>query len=211
MTTPIDTKAALKHFTAVDPTMAQLLKTGLTAPQPIAIPEPKAPEQYFASIVSSIISQQISIHAADAVQRRVCILLPVITPETVSLAPEEALRACGFSRQKVLYIKRSAEIWPTLHVTEWANWDDEAVIAELTKLYGIGRWTAEMFLMFSLARPDAFSFGDLGLMNGLYQCYPTIKPHYTRKVAALVDSWVPHRTTAALTLWWHKDGGPLLL
>ena len=86
---------------------------------------------------------------------------------------------------------------------------DEEIISELTKLYGIGRWTAEMFLMFSLARPDVFSYGDLGLMQSLYKKYQYI-PHYNRKIANTVDSWSPHRTIASLTLWHTKDNLPTI-
>jgi DNA-3-methyladenine glycosylase II len=211
MSIPIDTTVARKHFTTVDPVMVQLLDAGLDHENPIAFPTAKPTNQYFASIVSSIISQQISIHAADAVHGRVRAKLKRITPQTVLTTSDEDLRACGLSRQKISYLKKSAEIWPTLHTQNWSVMSDAEVIAELTQLYGIGQWTAEMFLMFSLARPNVFSFGDLGLMNDLYMCYPDMKPHHTRKVTNLVESWAPHRTTAALALWWHKDGGPVLL
>jgi DNA-3-methyladenine glycosylase II len=211
MRTLIDTNAALKHFTKVDPTMAQLLILALSAPYAIAIPTPKHPNDYFSSIVNSIVSQQISIKAAEAVFGRITSTLKHITPESVAHATPEQLRACGLSRQKISYVQKSAAIWPSLHTHQWSKMSDEEVITELTQLYGIGRWTAEMFLIFSLARPDVFSRGDLGLMNGLFSHYPSIRPHHTRKLNHLIEQWAPHRTTAALTLWWHKDGGPLLL
>ena len=176
------------------------------------VPAAKPPAQYFASVVSSIISQQISTKAAAAVQARVVQTLGgTIDPEAVTATPEEELRAAGLSRQKVKYLKHNAEAWPSLHTSDWPALDDEAIITELSSLYGIGRWTAEMFLIFSLGRPDVFSFGDLGLMAGLYQCYPELRPHYVRKIEQRVASWSPHRTTASLVLWWHKDGGPVLL
>lgn len=133
-----------------------------------------------------------------------------ITPAAVLTVPEAELRACGLSRQKTRYIYRNAELWPTLDTSHFPTLPDHTVITELTKLYGIGRWTAEMFLMFTLARPDVFSFGDLGLRQSIYQHYP-VHPHHTRKIAALVESWSPYRTFAALTLWWHKDGGAVVL
>jgi DNA-3-methyladenine glycosylase II len=222
MGSPISTRAALKHFTIHDPTLATLLRAGLSAPpkQRLELPTPQPPEAYFGSIVRSIVSQQISTKAAEAVFNRVVASVGAtragrrhvsgLTPESILAVPEDTLRGCGLSRQKTSYLRRNAVIWNTLDVSTLAHHSDEAVITELTKLYGVGRWTAEMFLMFTLARPDVFSFGDLGLMQSIYQHYPH-RPHHTRKIAALAQSWSPHRTLAALTLWWHKDGGPVVL
>jgi DNA-3-methyladenine glycosylase II len=223
MLVPIDTQAAVKHFTATDPTMAAILGAALTSDTPIALPTPKPPSEYFGSIVRSIVSQQISVKAADAVfgrvidrvagaqsKKRVRRDVRGITPELVLAVPEDELRACGLSGQKTKYIRHNATLWHTLDTTHFPTLPDEVIIEELVKLYGVGRWTAEMFLMFTLARPDVFSFGDLGLMQSIYQHYPA-KPHHTKKVATLVESWAPHRTLASLALWWHKDGGPVLL
>lgn len=219
----IDTHAALKHFTATDPIMATIVRSALTSTAPILFPTPKPPSEYFGSIVRSIVSQQISVKAADAVfgrvidrvagvstSKRVRRDVRGITPELVLAVPEDELRACGLSGQKTKYIRHNAALWHTLDTTHFPTLRDEEVIEELVKLYGVGRWTAEMFLMFTLARPDVFSFGDLGLMQSIYQHYP-VKPHHTKKVATLVESWAPHRTLASLALWWHKDGGPVLL
>ena len=85
--------------------------------------------------------------------------------------------------------------------------DDENVILELTKLKGIGRWSAEMFLMFTLARPDVFSLNDLGLITSLKQHYGPLNP---KKLDRLINSWSPHRTIAALTLWHSRDNKPAL-
>lgn len=211
MSTHIDTSAALRHFTHADSQMATLLRAATQTDVPVAIPLAKDPSEYFASIVSSIVSQQISIHAAAAVLKRVQTLVGPITPDTVQQHSIDDLRACGLSGQKVKYILHNAAIWHTVPIDNFVAMTDEEVIAELCKLYGIGRWTAEMFLMFSLARPDVFSYGDLGLMNGLFAQYPHLKKHHVRKIKAQVDSWSPHRTTAALVLWFYKDNGPLLL
>jgi 3-methyladenine DNA glycosylase/8-oxoguanine DNA glycosylase len=217
--------------------MADLLSSGLSAEVPLAVPTPKPPAHYFASIVASITSQQISIKAADAVLGRIKVTLGTITPERVLEHDFDTLKACGLSAQKTKYIRHNAEVWHTLPIKHFKHMDDEAVIAELVKLYGIGRWTAEMFLMFSLARPDVFSRGDLGLMQSIYHHYPHLAPtlHHPshpprtelgestqkpkpvlskeqlRELDALITSWSPHRTTAALALWFHKDNGPVLL
>lgn len=206
----IDTAAALRCFAQNDPVMAELLQLALNARYPIAIPTPKQEHQYFASIVSSIISQQISTKAADAVRSRVLAFLGEFTPQAVLRADFDLLKACGLSNQKTKYIKHNAQVWHSIPVADFKQMADEEVIRELTKLYGIGRWTAEMFLMFSLARPDVFSFGDLGLMNSLYKNY-NYRPHYVRKVAATVNGWAPHRTAASLALWHTVDNGPVLL
>lgn len=190
--------------------MFELLNRGLTAPEPIAIPVPKPPERYFESIVASIISQQISTKAADAVRGRVVGYLGTITPERVAAADPEALRACGLSAQKVRYLMHNAAVWHTLDIADFPTMPDEAVIAELITLYGIGRWTAEMFCIFSLARPNVFSYGDLGLMLSLYQHYH-YRPHYRRKIRTTVTAWSPHQTAASLALWYARDNGPVLL
>ena len=206
----IDTAKAKEYFTQNDPVMADILHRALTAEFPIAIPKKKPVDAYFQSIVSSIIGQQISTKAADAVKGRVFEFLGECTPEAVKAADFDALKANGLSNQKTKYIKHNAEIWHTIPVNDFENMTDEEVIAELTKLYGIGRWTVEMFLMFSLARPDVFSYGDLGLMKSLYHHYE-YKPHYVRKIKDTVDGWAPHRTTASLALWHTIDNGPVLL
>lgn len=206
----IDLAAAESHFTEYDPVMHRLLTRARTAPAPIAVPTPKQENEYFKSIVTSIISQQISTKAAEAVRARVEAFLGEVTPERVQSSDKEALRACGLSGQKVRYIRHNAEIWGDVPINAFSSMSDEEVISELTKLYGIGRWTAEMFLMFSLARPNVFSYGDLGLMNSLYREY-NYHPHYTKKIRDTVNSWSPHKTAASLALWHTTDNGPVIL
>lgn len=206
----IDTRLAIKHFKKADPRMAELLEMALEAKSPIIIPTYKQPREYFTTITRSIVSQQISTKAAAAVYGRVQSRLGKITPSNVLAISEADLRACGLSSQKTKYIRHNANVWHDVPVRQFKNMSDEEVIEELTKLYGIGRWTAEMFLMFSLARPNVFSYGDLGLMQGLHHHY-SFKPHWKKKIATAVDAWSPHKTLASLTLWFHKDNGPLEL
>lgn len=208
--THINLNQAQTYFNEADPIMATILSDALLAEFPIAIPKAKPTHEYFGSIVTSIISQQISTKAADAVRGRVLEFLGEFTPEAVNQADFNVLKACGLSNQKTKYLKHNAEVWHLIPIDDFKQMTDAEVITELTKLYGIGTWTAEMFLMFSLARPDVFSYGDLGLMNSLFQHY-NYKPHYTRKIRATVESWSPHRTTASLALWHTIDNGPVLL
>lgn len=202
MDTTLDTKVALKHFKKHDPVMAELLKSSMKGANSLTLPTPKKPTQYFGSIVSSIVSQQISTHAARAINGRVKIALRTITPKNVIEIPFDTLKACGLSAKKTEYIKRNAELWHEIPVRNFVHMADEDIIKELTKLYGIGRWTAEMFLMFSMARPDVFSYGDLGLMQSFADHY---KPHHVRNMEAVVNIWSPYRTIASLVLWYRKD------
>ncbi len=200
----LNIEAALAHFKETDRIMAELFGRALKCQEPIIIPTPKPPKEYFNSITRSIVSQQISTKAAAAVYGRVLKLLGKVTPENVLFVSESDLRACGLSSQKTKYIRHNAALWHEVPVRQFKNMSDEEIIAELTKLYGIGRWTAEMFLMFTLARPNVFSYGDLGLMQSLTRQYQ-LKPHWNKKIETTVDAWSPHKTLASLTLWFHKD------
>ncbi|MBP6924402.1 MAG: DNA-3-methyladenine glycosylase 2 family protein [Candidatus Pacebacteria bacterium] len=198
----LDTGAALKYFKKHDPLMAELLKASLKGNTPLTLPTPKKPAQYFGSIVTSIVSQQVSTHAARAINARVKKALGTITPKNVVAIPFDTLKACGLSTKKTEYIKRNAELWHEIQVRNFVHMDDEDIIKELIKLYGIGRWTAEMFLIFSMGRPDVFSYGDLGLMQSFATHY---KPHHVRNMEAVVNMWSPYRTIASLVLWYKKD------
>jgi DNA-3-methyladenine glycosylase II len=207
----IDTDEGLKYFKKKDYTMYSLLYNSLHCENPLAVPTPKPPAQHFSTVATSIIGQQISVKAASAVKGRVLDKLRgKITPDSIKSVDFMELKNCGLSGRKTEYLKHNAEIWESIKYREFKNLPNEEVIHELTKLHGIGRWTAEMFLMFSLARPDVFSYGDLGLMNSLYQTY-NYKPHYKRKIRNQVDLWSPHQTLASLALWYRLDNEPVLL
>lgn len=199
-----DTKKALAHFKKADTTMAQMFSRSLAHARPIEIPKGRPKSKYFESIAASIVSQQISTKAADSVWAKFEKGVGKVTPENLKNRTVDELRTYGLSRQKANYIIQSANIWETLPTARFARMENEEVIIELTKLYGIGRWTAEMFLMFTLARPDVFSYGDWGLMSSLKTNYG-VKLHHKKKIEKLVSSWSPHRTLASLTLWHHKD------
>lgn len=195
---------AYTHFTVADPYMAGLLKDASTSNEPLLFPTPIHPHEYFRSITQSIVSQQISVRAASTIFERLKILADPISPERIAHLSIEDLRTCGLSGQKASYIHTNALIWDTVPIHTFNAMSDADVILELTKLRGIGTWTAEMFLMFSLARPDVFSYGDLALMQGLRSHYKYQK-HWKRKITKKVESWSPYRTIAALVLWHHKD------
>lgn len=207
--TLIDTAAALEYFKTADPVMHELLQQTLSHPRLLQIPVAKPPAQYFETIVSSIIGQQISTHAASSIRLRVRNLLGELTPESVTAANFYKLKSCGLSEKKTQYLKHNAEVWHEIPYENFPNLSDEDIISDLIKLHGIGRWTAEMFLIFSLARPDVFSIGDLGLKQSLCQTY-SYKPHFVRKIDTTVQNWSPHRTLAALTLWHVRDNDPVI-
>ncbi len=207
-----DVTLALKHFKKADPTMARLLQRGLKSIPPLEIPKGRTSAKYFEAIVSSIVSQQISVKAADAVLTKLKKGVGKLTPDNLRHRSVDELRTYGLSRQKATYIIKSAEVWHDLPVRQFHGMDNESVVEALTTLHGIGRWTAEMFLMFTLARPDVFSMGDWGLMISIKNNYglDSTKKTHKKKIATLVTSWAPYRTLAALSLWHHKDNRPAL-
>lgn len=202
-----DTKAALAHFKKVDSKMATIFGTALKHVNPVRMSAGRPRGKYFESIVGSIVSQQISVKAAEAVWKRFIKSVGKVTPENIKNRTIDELRTYGLSRQKANYIIKSAQIWGTLPTSQFAKMENEEVIAELTKLHGIGRWTAEMFLMFTLARPDVFSYGDWGLLTAIKHHYKldSKKKTHVKKIEKLQAQWSPHRTLASLTLWHYKD------
>ena len=129
----------------------------------------------FNTLARAIVGQQISVVAAQSVWNRVLLAAKKkVNPKNILALSAEELRAAGLSGRKVEYIRDLADHFHSgrLHASQWKDMDDESVIKELSDIRGIGRWTAEMFLMFTLCRSDVFSFGDLGLMQSIYQHYP---------------------------------------
>lgn len=164
---------------------------------------------YFEALCEAIISQQLSVKASDTIFRRFRDAT-ALDPARVLAIDDEARKAIGLSPQKARYIRDLAE-----HFVRDANLfahleqlDDEAVTAELTKVKGIGIWTAQMFLMFTLARPDVFAPDDLGLLNALTRAYQLPARPTKQEAAALAERWVPHRTTACFHLWRSLDNTP---
>lgn len=152
----------------------------------------------FAALLSAIVSQQVSVAAANAIWGRVE-QAGMTNPTTIAAASEENLRACGLSRQKVRYAKALAEAG--IDFTALRSAPDETVIKTLTAVPGIGVWTAEIYAMFSLGRADVFAPGDLALQEAarvLYDLPDRPKPAGLRKMA---QAWSPHRSVAARVLW----------
>lgn len=162
--------------------------------------------QYFEDLVNAICSQQLSGAAAETIFGRVDSLLNDITPENVLSVDTEVLRKCGLSYAKCSYVKDLALKTKSdeLKVKSLDQLSDEEVIKELVAVKGIGRWTAEMFLMFSLARPDVFPVDDLGIKKGFEKV--TGKTWDKIKSAKFAENhWKPYRTIACWYLWRSLD------
>ncbi len=163
-------------------------------------PTPK--NLYFEDLVDAICSQQLSGKAAETIFGRVKICLVKITQVNILRKTDQEFRDCGLSWAKVKYIKDLAEHVKNkkLKITKLDNLSDEEVIKELVAVKGIGLWTAEMFLMFSLARPDIFPIDDLGIKKGFEKV--TGKKWDKLKSAKFAEkNWKPHRTVASWYLW----------
>ncbi len=160
-------------------------------------------DNYFASLCELIISQQLSVKVSDVIYNRFKRLLDdVIEPERVHTLSVEELRALGISNAKAKYILDLADkvITKQVHLESLKDMTEQEVIDELTKVKGIGRWTAEMFLMFSLGREDLFSTGDLGLKRAIEKLYQ-IKDPTVEKLLEISENWKPYRTYACRILW----------
>jgi DNA-3-methyladenine glycosylase II len=166
----------------------------------------------FMTLARAICGQQISVKAAQSVWDRVCICLEQkISPEAVVAADRKHLRACGLSDRKTEYIADLAQhfVDGKIHARNWPQMSDEDIIAELTDVRGIGRWTAEMFLMFNLLRPDVFPLDDLGLQKGIRVAYFKGRKTSLKRMKKLGETWRPWRSVATWYLWRSLDPMPV--
>lgn len=157
----------------------------------------------FTALARAVIGQQISIKAAEAIWQRFLAQYPACTPHQVAQASSENLAACGLSRRKTEYILDLAEHFAQqrLQVAQWTQMDDEAVIADLGQIRGIGRWTAEMFLIFNLMRPNVLPLDDAGLIKGISVNYFSGEPVSRSDAREVSANWEPWRTVATWYLW----------
>ena len=165
----------------------------------------------FHTLARAIVGQQISVAAAQSVWNRFLTEVSVVSPEQVLKARTKDLRACGLSQRKCEYISDLARRFADgeVHVHKWPGMDDEEVIADLVQVRGIGRWTAEMFLMFNLLRPDVFPLGDLGLQKGLRVAYHGGRKITLRTMRSRGETLRPWRSVATWYLWRSLDPVPV--
>ncbi|MDR2452444.1 MAG: DNA-3-methyladenine glycosylase [Candidatus Accumulibacter sp.] len=165
----------------------------------------------FTTLFRSIVGQQISVKAAESVWARVREALPAPTPRAVLECPAERLRGCGLSARKVEYIVDLAGHFAggRIHARRWPRMSDAEIIAELTAVRGIGVWTAEMFLIFNLLRPDVFPVDDIGLQKAVARHYFAGKRPSRSELALVGEAWRPWRTVATWYLWRSLDPVPV--
>ena len=164
----------------------------------------------FKTLARSIVGQQISVKAAESVWQRVLALAPAATPEQM-LKARRRLAACGLSQRKAEYIADLARHFADgrIHARAWPQMEDEAVIAELVQVRGIGRWTAQMFLIFNLLRPDVLPLDDLGLQRAIGLHYFDGERVALERMRALASGWAPWRSVATWYLWRSLDPLPV--
>jgi DNA-3-methyladenine glycosylase II len=164
----------------------------------------------FEALVEAIVSQQLSIKAADTIFARFVALTPgkkFPTPRQVLALPAMKIRKAGLSKMKVSFIKDLAKkiFDKTVNLKGIYSLTDEEVIEHLTRVKGIGPWTAEMFLIFSLGREDIFSYGDLGLKNAIRKIYRLKKHPTPAQTKKITDRWRPYRSLGSRYLWASLD------
>jgi DNA-3-methyladenine glycosylase II len=190
---------ALAHLSSADPVLADIiLRVG-------KIEVPREPDLWW-SLVDAIVSQQLSVAAAATIAGRLRALGTTEAPpppQVLMDAPPDDLRALGLSRAKVAYVKDLAAKWldSTLQPDHLATLSDEDVITHLVQVKGIGRWTAEMALIFCLGRPDVLPVDDLGLQVAVQNAYGLTERPRPDRIAAQGEAWRPFRTAASLYLW----------
>jgi DNA-3-methyladenine glycosylase II len=161
----------------------------------------------FQTLVRAIAGQQISVKAADSVWARFAALAGDIAPQRIALLEADALGACGLSRRKVEYVQDLAGHFIDGRIVpkRWQRMDDEAVIAELIDVRGIGRWTAEMFLIFNLRRPDVWPLDDIGLQKAVALHYLDGARPAPKRLREIGEQFAPWRTVATWYLWRSLD------
>lgn len=189
---------ALEHLKSADSVLRGVIEK-------VGVLDYRKHTDYYLSLTESIISQQLSVKVADVIYERFLNLFSdkKVTPEDVLKIDTEVLRGIGMSYAKVKYVKSLAE-----HVIDspkmfetFDEMSDEEIILELVKVKGIGQWTAEMFLIFTMGRPDVFSYGDLGLKNALKKLYGFMGHPTPEQAAKITDVWKPYRSYGSRYLW----------
>jgi len=169
----------------------------------------------FTTLARSIVGQQISVKAAQTVWERLLELLDgparVLQPRLLLDLDSPRLRGAGLSARKVEYLVDLAHHFESgkVHVQQWNTMDDEAIIDELVAIRGIGRWTAEMFLIFHLLRPNVLPLDDLGLLKGISQNYFSGEPVSRAEAREIGEAWAPFRSVATWYIWRSIDPEPV--
>ena len=187
---------ARRHLARADPVLRKLMRRYPEA-------DIKLRGDAFQALARAIVGQQISVKAAQSIWGRFVDCVGKVTPANVVAKEAEALRGCGFSGQKVAYVKDLASRFHAGEVKprRWNAMEDEAIIEELIAVKGIGRWTAEMFLMFSLARPNVLPVGDLGLQRAMERNYNNGRALTRDRMRRIGAAWAPWCSVGTWYMW----------
>jgi DNA-3-methyladenine glycosylase II len=201
------------HLHRADPVMARLIDD-LGGPLPADGDRRGRPEDPYAVLVRAITGQQLSVKAAASIWQRLLDRFGGQTPTAEQILaddPDELRVACGFSRAKVAYLRSLAEhvLSGELELDRLPELPDGEVMRELTAIKGIGEWTAHMFLMFTLHRPDVLATGDQGIRNAVMRAYGLAAPPGPAAIIEIAEPWRPYRTRACLYLWRSLGNAPL--
>ena len=163
-------------------------------------------EDIFCGLVEAIVSQQLSTRAAATIYRRLRALLPdggTPSPQALSALSDDALRGAGLSRQKLSYMRdlSGKMLDGSINIAGLKDMSDDEIVAELTKIKGIGRWTVEMLLIFRLTRPDVFPAGDLGIVKAVQKAYNLRRTPDVKRLHVIAERWRPYRSVASWYLW----------
>src|SRR5690349_17544225 len=165
----------------------------------------------FSTLARAIVGQQISVKAAQSIWDRLLTEAKAMSPANIGALELERLRSCGLSGPKCAYLTDLAQRFDSgvLDPARWTDVDDESLIAELTQVKGIGRWTAEMFLIFYMARPDVLPLDDIGLQRAMSLHYNAGRPLSKLKMRKIGGRWSPWRSVATWYLWRSLDPLPV--
>ena len=204
MTVPNYWKQATRELSEHDPVIRKIAarSRGLTL---------RSRGDAFNTLARSIVGQQISVKAAESVWQKLIAAVPAVHPDILHTHDIEALRACGLSRSKVVYLQDLARhfVEERLDVERWEQMSDAELITELTQVRGIGRWTAEMFLIFYMMRPDVLPLDDIGLQRAMSLHYNQGKPLSKLKINSIAKRWAPWRSVATWYMWRSLDPIPV--
>ena len=197
-------RAGLDSIAILEPAFARALEIA-------GYPEPRIRERGYATLMRTIVGQQVSVAAAASMWRKLEDFLgPQLPPDRLLQADFDTLRACGLSRQKQGYLRSLCELVAggVLELDALPA-DDEEAIAELTRIKGIGRWSAEIYLLFAEGRPDIWPAGDLAVQAGLHRLFALEERPSEKATRELAEAWRPHRGAAAIFTW-HCYNNPAL-
>ena len=200
------------HLRRADPVLARLIDEN-GGPLPLERDSRGRPDDPYGALVRAIAGQQLSVKAAQAIWRKLLARFDGATPTPEQILaddPDELRVAAGFSHAKVAYLRSLAEhvVSGDLELDRLGDRSDEEVIRELTAVKGIGEWSAHMFLMFTLHRPDVLAVGDLGIRNAVRAAYGLVAMPKPAEIEEIAEPWRPYRTRACLYLWRSLDNEP---